>query len=131
MTKVWVQPRSCDQDRSKNDAFTLSATLLTGLKGPFTYSANAETAFAEESFIEREREQNLVRAENRVHCLQSEILGSVRNGFCVQPINALNLGYVTKYTYVTALIQTNRTQCNSMQLYHVIYGHRNLSKKIF
>ena len=29
MTKVGVEPRSCSQDRRKNDAFTLSVTLLS------------------------------------------------------------------------------------------------------
>ena len=28
VTRVWVEPRSCNQDRRKNDAFTLSATLM-------------------------------------------------------------------------------------------------------
>ena len=57
-------------------------------------------------YTEREREQNLVRAENRVDCFQHEFLGDVRDCFCVQPISAFNLGYVTKYVCVTALIQT-------------------------
>ena len=29
VTRVRIEPRSCDQRRRKNDAFTLSATLLT------------------------------------------------------------------------------------------------------
>ena len=53
----------------------------------------------------REHEQNLVRADNRVDCLQSEILGGVFDGFCVQPISPLNLGYVIMYVQcVRALI---------------------------
>ena len=47
---------------------------------------------------EREHEQNSVRAENRVDCLQSEFLGGIRDGFCIQPISALNLCYVTART---------------------------------
>ena len=31
MTRVRVEPRSCDQGRRKNDAFALSATLRTKL----------------------------------------------------------------------------------------------------
>ena len=50
-------------------------------------------------YTEREREpkRNLVRAENRVDCFRSEILGGVRDGFCVQPISGFNLGYVAMY----------------------------------
>ena len=51
-------------------------------------------------------------AEHRLDCLQSEILGGVCDGFCVQPISALNLGYATKYAYVTALLYK---QCNIFQ----------------
>ena len=33
MTRVRVEPRSCDQGRRKNDAFALSATLPTADAG--------------------------------------------------------------------------------------------------
>ena len=63
-------------------------------------------------YTEREHERNLVRAENRVDCLQSEFLGGVRDGFCVQPINAQNLDYIT--TYTTSLHCDTDTQNTSM-----------------
>ena len=40
------------------------------------------------------------KTAKNVNCLQSEIFGDVRDSFCVQPISALNLGHVTKYTAV-------------------------------
>ena len=33
VTRVWVEPRSCDRGRRKNDAFTLSATLVISISG--------------------------------------------------------------------------------------------------
>ena len=32
VTRVWVEPKSCDQGRGKNNIFTLSATLQAGLR---------------------------------------------------------------------------------------------------
>ena len=46
-------------------------------------------------YTERKHERNLVWAKNRLDCLQCDILGGVLDGFCGQPISALNLGYVT------------------------------------
>ena len=85
---VWVRVRVC--------AF-INVLLYT-----------ARTAFAKEKFITKwnrlvytERARNLVRAENRADCLQSEISGDVHDRFFVQPISALNLyAYVTMYTTV-------------------------------
>ena len=37
VTRVWVEPRSCDQGRRKNDAFTLSVTLLFDLLNNFSF----------------------------------------------------------------------------------------------
>ena len=70
---------------------------------------------------EREHERNSVPAENRVDCLQSQLLGGVCNGFCVQPISALNLGYVTTYTTPLHCDTYNETlYCNVMQRSYIM-----------
>ena len=42
----------------------------------------------------------LRKTAKNVNCLHNEIFGDVRDSFCVQPISALKLGHVTKYTTV-------------------------------
>ena len=81
---------------------------------------------------ECEHEQNLVCAEHRVDCLQSKILGGVRDGFLCSTNQHSQFRLRHHVHYVTALIQTNKTIIMKFNagISCSICGHRNLLKKI-